>query len=202
MSNKNPDDVDRVSTCFASIALQVESGTYVLLSRDSAENVAVSHDDNVVFGAAAEVLSYPLGSLAESLLIGGVKALLAGPVGGQGRKVKALELGVALEHLLGRTSVAREGIAFLELRQQDDLAQATESLNGGSIANLGTLQRALEGRREDDLGARLQVVGEGWQTCRLLLAERCQWRIWDRVVVGNVLFARNRHYAKLLAGAT
>lgn len=127
-------------------------GTYVGLAGDPAKNVAVGHDDNVLFGSAADVLTHPLGTLVERDLVGSVEALLAGPVGRQRRKVKALQLGVAFEHLLCRTSVAGEGIALLKLGQQDDLAQAAETLDGRSIANLGALQRALERRRENDLG--------------------------------------------------
>lgn len=161
--------------------------TYVGLLSDSTQNIAVRHDDNVLFGSAAEVMSDPLGTVVERSLVGGVEALLASPVGGKRRKVKALELGVTFEHLLGGTSVAGEVVALLQLRQQYNLAETTESLNSWSVADLGALQGALERRREDDLRTRLEILSERRQSARLLLTERCQRRIWDRVVVGDIL---------------
>lgn len=140
------------------------SGTYIWLLSDPTENVAVGHDDNVLFRSAAEVLSHPLSTVVERRLVSCVKALLADPVRRERRKVKALKLWVALKHLLCRASVAGKVVAFLELRQQDHLVQAAKSLNQRSVADLGALQGTLEGRRKDDLCARLQILSQGWQS--------------------------------------
>lgn len=161
--------------------------TYVGLLCDPAKNIAVGHDNDVLLGSAAKVLTHPLGTIVQGGLVGSVEALLASPVGGQGREVEALELRVSLEHLLGGTSVTGEVVAFLQLGQEHNLAQATQTLDKRSVANLGALQRTLESRRENDFGARLQVLRQRWQSSRLLLSEGCQWCIWDRVVVGDVL---------------
>ena len=162
----------------------------------------MSHDDNVVLRTAAEVLSHPLSSVPERSFVGGIEALFASPVRGERREVKALQLRVAFEDLPRRASVARESVALLKLGQQNHLAQAAESLDGRCIANLSALKRALESGRKNDLGTRLQVVRERWQACRLLLAEWCQGRVSDRVVVGDVLCstAKSREVSTTLIG--
>ena len=158
-----------------------------MLSGDPAKNVAMGHDNDILLRAATKVLSNPLSALVERNVVGSIEALLASPVRRERRKVKALQFGIALEDLLCGPSVARESIAFLKLRQQDDLAQAAKPLNGGSVSDLGALQRALERRRKYDLRTRLQVRGKRWQTRRLLFTERRQRRICDRIVIGDIL---------------
>lgn len=95
----------------------------ILLLRDSAKDVTVSHDDDVLFGSAAEILSDPLRTVVEMSLVSSVESLLAVPVWSQGREVEALQLGVALENLLGGTSVAWKVVAFLELRKQHNFVE-------------------------------------------------------------------------------
>lgn len=176
-------------------------GTYVSLASDPAKDVSVGHDDDVLLGSAAKVLPHPLSTLVERSLVSSVETLLAGPIGRERRKVKALQLGVAFDHLFRRASVAGKVVALLELRQQHNLAQATQPLDGRSVADLGALQRTFQRGREDDLCARLQVMGQRGQSSRLLLTEWRQRRIWDRVVVGDVLQVTSGSKARLSRGS-
>lgn len=154
---------------------------------DSSQDITVGHDNNVVFGSRSKVLAHPLRSLEERDIVSGVEALLARPVWGKMRKVETLHFGVFFQDCSRRAGIAWEIIAFLQLRQYNDFAKSAKSFNGRSIPDLGALQRPLQTGRQDDFGLCLQVWGQSGKTCRLLLAQRCQRRIWNGVVICDIL---------------